>query len=484
MGRHRPVYLASLRAGTGWVGVEISAKDVVGGVLVLATTALLGVHMSRTGLPSPQGDDFTVDAGGTVTGPVRGATIAFVDVNVVPMDSDRVLPRQIVIIEDGRIVDIGPVGTLMPPPEAIRIEGDGSQFLAPGMTDAHVHLPEGAEAWLPLFLANGVTTVFNLRGEDRHLTLRDRTRTGDVLGPRIFTSGPFTNEPEIRTPDQAARAVRLQARRGFDFVKIHGDLSEESFAAAATAAREVGIPLVGHAPRNLPFAAVLANRMDGIAHAEELIYTEFRSLDESGLEAVAVDMAMAGTWLTPTLSTFGNIVSQWGTDDGVEAGLTSDAAMHLPDAMLRDWLNDNPYTSRDPGGRDRIRAMYDFQHPMIRVLHGAGIPMLAGTDAPLPVMAPGFSLAGELESLRRAGLSNYDALVTATLNPGRFAREKLRAQVPFGTVTVGAAADLVLLARNPLIDLANLRSVRGVMLGGRWFGPEAVADMLRSARGG
>lgn len=450
--------------------------------MVLVTAALLGVHMSRTAAPAPRGD-LTVDAGGTVTGPVRGTTLAFVDVNVVPMDSDRVLPRQVVIVEDGRIVEIGPVGTLTPPPGAFRVEGDGSQYLAPGMTDAHVHLPEGAAGWLPLFLANGVTTVFNLRGDDRHLSLRDQVADGEVLGPRIFTSGPFTNQPEIRTPAQAAQAVRLQARRGFDFVKIHGDLTEESFAAAAAAAREEGIPLIGHAPRNLPFSAVLENRMDGIAHAEELIYTQFRSLDESGLEAVAADMAMAGTWLTPTLSTFGNIVSQWGTDEGVEVGLTSDAALHLPDAMLRDWLNDNPYTGRDPAGRDRIRDMYDFQHPMIRVLHGAGIPMLAGTDAPLPVMAPGFSLVGELEALRRAGLSNYEALVTATRNPGRFAREKLGAPTPFGTVTVGATADLVLLGQNPLAELTNLRTVRGVMLGGEWYDSGAVAEMLERARG-
>jgi imidazolonepropionase-like amidohydrolase len=127
--------------------------------------------------------------------------------------------------------------------------------------------------------------------------------------------------------------------------------------------------------------------------------------------------------------------------------------------------------------------MYEFQHPMIRTFNQAGIPMLTGTDTPLPVLVPGFSLHNEIEALRNAGLSRYEALAAATRNAGRFVQQHVDPTASFGTITTGARADLVLVEEDPLADLDRLRHPTGVMVRGRWFSRDALDRMLESAVG-
>jgi imidazolonepropionase-like amidohydrolase len=462
--------------------MKFSPKDTVGLVLVAGTLGVLLVHIGPEG-HAARHPTAMADGGRSVTVAARERTVAFVDVNVIPMDSRRPLYRQVVLVEGDFVKRIGPVGQVTIPPNAVQIVGDGSQYIVPGLTDAHVHLAEGAESWLGLFVANGVTTVFNLQGDDRHLGLRDRLRDGSLLGPTLYTSGPYTNLPEIETPADAAQAARDQANDGYDFIKVHGELSEDAFRQLVETADEVGIPVVGHAPRNLPFDRVLENGQAGVAHAEELIYTRFGGLVEADLRSVAIQMADAGTWLTPTLSTFGNIVAQWGTQDGLNAGIRSRDAMFLPGSILDDWLKDRTYSGRDPADQPLIEEMYEFQKPLVRVFHEVGVPMLAGTDTPLPVMYPGFSIHDEIAALQDAGLSPFEALSAATANAGRFVREWVDASARFGTVTEGARADLILVGSNPLDDLDLLRRPQGVMVRGQWFDREALDVLLEVAAG-
>ena len=245
-----------------------------------------------------------------------------------------------------------------------------------------------------------------------------------------------------------------------------GRVVGETFAALVQVGRTEGIPVLGHAPRNLHFSAVIENRQIGIAHAKELIYTRFTSLDTRDLDGVAASMAQAGTWLTPALSTFGNIASQWGTNEGLNARLNNDLARYVPDEMIKAWSDRNPCTPQDPRSRARIDAMFDFQHSLIRSFHRAGVPMLTGTDTPLPVLVPGFSLHDEIDALSNTGLSRYEALAAATRNSGQFVRQYVDDTAVFGTVTLGARADLLLLEEDPLADLAQLRHPLGVMLRG------------------
>lgn len=337
---------------------------------------------------------------------------------------------------------------------------------------------------MPLFVANGVTTVFNQRGGPEHLALRSAVLECRTVGPTIYTSGPFTNQPEIQNADDARRAVQTQKAAGYDFLKIHGNLTEGAYAALIDEGRLQTFAITGHAPRNLTFDAVIDRRQAMVAHAEELIYTHFRQLDDTRLPELAGRMAESGTWLIPTLSTFRNIVGQWGTEDGLNAGLAREEHAYLIPGMERYWRTRNPYLGRNAAGVGRIRAMYEFQLPLVKTLFDAGVPLLAGTDTPLPVMYPGFSLHEEIDELILAGLPPTHALSAATRNPGDFVREHIDPTVKFGQVAVGYRADLILVAGDPTLDPTSLRRPAGVMLRGEWYDRTALDELLRGVAEG
>jgi hypothetical protein len=460
--------------------MRLCLQDKVGAAVVLGALSVVVVHAGPLGHPGGH-QIGTADAGGSVTTPVGEPTTAFVDFNVVPMDRDVVLPHQVVVVRGAFIDRIGPVGAVDVPRGATVIEGDGEEFLAPGLTDAHVHLRDRYEAWLPLFIANGVTTVFNLEGRPSHLELKRRIWEGAQEGPTIYTSGPFVQEPEVRTPTDARTTVARQAALGYDFVKVHGNLSSDTYRTLTEAGRELGIPVIGHAPRNLPFSAVLENRQVALTHAEEIIQTELQSLDPAGVAEVARRLAEAGTWLMPTLAHFRSTADQWGSPAAVEAALATEEAAYLPQSLRGQWQAGNVYLGVDAADRDRLQAMYEFHGPLIRALYAAGIPMMAGTDTPIPTMAPGFSLHAEVEALREVGLTGYDALATATVNPGRFVREYVAAGVHFGTLEQGARADILMLGADPRLDATTLRRPRGVMVRGRWYERSDLDRLLQRA---
>ena len=391
--------------------MKLEFKDAVGATVILGALAAVVLHNSPVGHPAGHRVG-VADAGGSVTSAVGEPATAFVDFNVVPMDRDIVSPRQVIVVRGGFIERIGDLGEVEPPRGARIIQGDGSQYLAPGLTDAHVHLRGRYESWLPLFVANGVTTVFNLEGTPGHLALKRRIWAGAQEGPTVYTAGPYIGEPEVRTPADARRAVARQATRGYDFVKIHGDLSADTYSMLTEAGRELEIPVIGHAPRNLPFAAVLENRQIAVTHAEEIIQTRLRTLDPADAVALAREMADAGTWLMPTLAHFGSVADQWGSPPAVEAALARDEAAYLPASLRDEWRSAaNPFLGVDAADRARLQDMDDFHGTLIRELYSAGVPMLAGTDTPIPTLAPGFSLHREIEEEVRRGRAHDTAVL-------------------------------------------------------------------------
>src|SRR5436190_874704 len=218
------------------------------------------------------------------------AVVAFVDVAVIPMDRERVDLHQTVLVDADRIVAVGTATTTVVPPDATVIDGRG-RFLLPGLADGHVHVNMGMP-WAPtrdnfgeapLYLAHGVTTVLNLSGSSAQLEWRRRIADGLLLGPTLYTSGPFINEPRFRSADEVRAEVTRQAAAGYDIVKFHelidttAGLSLDAYDALNDSARAVEIPLIGHAPKNLGLAALLKNRQS-LAHAGNLTTLHFMPL--------------------------------------------------------------------------------------------------------------------------------------------------------------------------------------------------------------
>lgn len=431
--------------------------------------------------------------------------IAIVDVAVIPMDTERILRRQTVIVRDGLIVELGPVATVQVPATAQRIDGRG-MYLMPGLTDAHVHLRDPSE--LLSYLAHGVTTVVHLSGSMGNvpnvMELRERVLRGDVLGPTIYTSGRILDgDPPIfpgvstvvRTSGAAAAIVEAQVAAGADLIKVYNNLRIHHLEAVAREADEHGVAVWGHVPRidgrATALQRALAAGLDVIAHGEEVFFTILYRDVESQLDRGLVptvnedllDEAVRlikehGAAVIPNLSFVAMTRAQL---NDVEQLWTNPEAQFLHPTVQAMWRQQNPTTRADLKRFDlRERGKQTIVRKLTRTLNEAGVPLLLGTDASAPGMFPGASARVELSELVLAGLTPFEALATGTRTPGRFLHGHVDRSPPFGTVTEGSRADLLLLDANPLTDISSVERITGIVVRGKWYERSQI-DSMRAA---
>ena len=153
-------------------------------------------------------------------GPVTAKEIVFRNVNVIPMDREQVLENQTVVVKDGRITALTPAGKARYSKDAILVEAKG-KYLMPGLAEMHAHVPpvndlEPMKEVLLLFAANGITTIRGMLGHPRHLELRSKIKSQEILGPHFYTTGPSFSGQSVKTPEQAAAMVREQKQAGYD----------------------------------------------------------------------------------------------------------------------------------------------------------------------------------------------------------------------------------------------------------------------------
>ncbi|MDQ3224661.1 MAG: amidohydrolase, partial [Gemmatimonadota bacterium] len=250
--------------------------------------------------------------------------VAFVDVTVIPMDRERVLRGQTVVVRGDRIVAMGPTGRVTIPAGGRKVDGRG-KFLLPGLAEMHAHIPGGqtpdslVERTLFLYVSRGITTIRGMLGHPRHLALRTRAARGELLSPTIFTSGPSLNGNSVPTPGAAARAVSEQKAAGYDFLKIHPGINGEVFDTLAATAQRLGIRLAGHVPLEVGLERALETGYATIDHLDGYVEAMVRPgapispaesqffglnlgehLDDSKLAALAEATREARVWNVPT----------------------------------------------------------------------------------------------------------------------------------------------------------------------------------------
>lgn len=413
---------------------------------------------------------------------------AFIDVNVVPMDRERVLTHQTLVIRGDRIDTMGPVDRVVVPDSASRVQGNGQAWLVPGLADMHTHLSTGEDA--ALYVAGGVTTVLQMGGEGRIepvLSLRNALKNG--LSPQVYF-GFMVDGPEplaggwpIHSVAEARLAVQVAKDRHYDFIKVYNGLTSEQFDAIVDESRKQGLPVIGHAVRSVGLPAALFRGQVMVAHAEEFYYTAFGNKpDESLMAAVVADTKRSGAYVTANLSFLDAIDRQWGKP-AVRAQLFADPLVKYMSTVTRVLLWGSPrrnYAAR----RGNFPMPMPFMRKFVGELSRAGVPILAGTDSPLiPGLVPGAGINEELRMLVDSGLSNFQALSSATRVPGEFIARYAPGGARFGVIDAGARADLLLVQDNPLEKLDTLRSPLGVMQNGRWWSAARILEVLEQNRG-
>jgi imidazolonepropionase-like amidohydrolase len=351
-----------------------------------------------------------------IIGPTDGSQpVAIVNVNVVPMDRERVLQSQTVVIRNRRIVTVAPSGSVTPPSDAVVIDGRG-RYLMPGLIDMHVHIRSHE---LEEYLKAGITTVRNMWGYEELVPIIRDIDAGTLKGPRIFslTSGFDASPsavPQTQISDNPAAVAALIDRQfalGFREVKVYQKLSVVAYDSIAAAARRKGMTFAGHLPAQVSLNHALVSGQRSIEH-------------------------LGGYGVGPQLA--GQVAAT------VQAG-----AYNCPTLAIITMLTSADFSE----GRRTIVA----------ALAAGGARLLVGTDSGIDRTLAGKSIYDELDLFVRAGLTPFQALLGAT----RTAAEYLGQSQNFGIIAEGMEADLILLGSDPLKDVGAVRGIVAVFQDGR-----------------
>lgn len=411
------------------------------------------------------------------------------NVTVLPMTGDgKAVAHATVRVAKGRIVSIA--ASRKGDCEGTCIDGT-DKWLIPGLTDAHVHIendhnmqlymglperPVGAvqasDVFLP-YVAHGITQVFDLSAMPETLQQKADIEAGRIAGPHVVTAymldGPKPMWPEgmshgILNPEAGRQAVRDAAGGGYDLIKVYSLLDLPTFLAIIDEAKKRGMKVIGHIPgRNQgTTASFLVPGFDAVAHAEEFAF-QTATPDVSKIPAY-IDMVKAsGTALVSTLTVDDQILAETSDPDSLKRRSDLD---YLNPIYRKVVIDHNPYVAQaGPGRIEMLKAVVAFNQELVKAFSDAGVPVLAGSDSLVPGVAPGFGLIDELEALNSAGLTPYQALVSATRTPC----EWLGRMADCGTIEAGKRADLVLLDADPTKDIKGVRRISAVIIKGKVY---------------
>ena len=426
----------------------------------------------------------------TVAEDAPGLSHAFVDVSVLPMDSERVLPGQTVIVSDGRIERMGATAEVDIPDEATVIDGRG-KYLMPGVSEMHGHYPnpdarEFTEAVMYLYVANGVTLVRGMQGGASHLPLRDAIEAREIVGPRLLVCAPAMSGNNVARSEDARRLVREAADAGFDHIKVAEGLTPEVFSAIAGTAAEVGLTFSGHVSNLVGLYSALEQGQSTIDHLDNYIEAMIDDPEVvAGLGLLElpsvmsqIDEAKVGDVIAATVEAGAGVVPTevlWETFLGGRSG--SSMLAEMPETRF--WVREsvpgvasgvNRWVQQTDGRRaalpqpDAGQPVIELRRRLIKELHDAGVPVLLGTDSPQVFSVPGFSIHREMQVMVDSGLTPFQVLHSGT----RAVADFLGAE-DFGQVAEGQRADLVLLNANPLDDIGHFADSAGVMVNGQWL---------------
>lgn len=424
---------------------------------------------------------------------------AFLHVNVIPMDRERVLTDQTVIVRYGRISAIGNASRVKVPAGALSIDATG-KYLIPGLVDMHTHLmsdddfpDELAPDELRIMVANGVTTIRLMIGTPEQLILRDSSAKGEIIAPTIYSASPHLTGREqgndflVNTPDEAREAVRKSKAAGYDFIKVTTFIKPEVYEAAVDEAKKQNIRVVGHADSRfvtVPRAWAAKQQIEHLDGYMEMLLRDdapikgsvsdlyiynpdnWKSLDyidESKIAVVARKTIQSNPFVDPTQHFMKNSFGRLRTEEEIRS---QPDFRFYPEKVQQRWLD---FYKRNrflnTVALDKRARWVELRNKLIKAIYDAGGKIMVGSDTPEFLWLYGFTEHREMKAIADAGMPNWAVLAAATRN----AHEYLGSIKDTGTIEKGKIADLVMLNANPLDEISNTEKRAGVMLKGKWY---------------
>jgi imidazolonepropionase-like amidohydrolase len=395
--------------------------------------------------------------------PLKSGTYAMVGATIVDGTDRPPVSEGVVIVRDGRIAEVGPKLSVTIPADVPTVDVSGKTLVS-GLWDMHTHVTQ--VEWAPVYLAAGVTTVRDMGNEFEFITsLRDAVASKRALGPRLLLAGlvdgPGPNAFGVyhaATVEEAKQVVGKYHDAGFQQIKIYSLITAPLVEAICAEAHRLGMTVTGHVPNGMTIDQAAVAGMDHIAH--------LGIRGEAGSDEVNRTIAVLRerkTVIDPTQS--------WNELLGHAAG-TPISAFQPGVAKIPPPLN-RLFSNAGAAGIDAAAARARLERGLrvVKALHEAGVPVVAGTDEGIP----GHSVHREIELYVEAGFTPLEALQAATIVPAR----AMKLESDLGTIEKGKRADLIVLNANPLRQIRNIRTVRWTIIDGRVYDAQALWRSVR-----
>jgi len=413
-------------------------------------------------------------------------SVAFTNVSVFDSKSGKVLTGQSVVVENGKITQVGKAKSVTVPANARVIDGAGKMVL-PGLWDNHAHYQMDQGLY---HLAAGVTNIKDMANELNLPEMKKKVDTDILLGPEISImsgfidfAGPYAGPTGkiVKTLEEGIAGVNYYADHGYQQVKLYSSIPVDWVKPLAAEAHKRGMKVVGHIPSFMTAERAVNDGYDQIIHMNMIMLNFLGdSLDTRSMGRFikvgerAKNINVAG----PEVKKFVKLLKDKQIVVDPTIGIFEEMFTNDPGKVANGYgtvLNMFPpeyrrglYTGGLPtrAGKEAIyKQSFDNMMKMLKLLHTSGITFLPGTDA-----FPGFALHRELELYVQAGVSTKEVLQKATLFSARVAGKDNEV----GTVEVGKKANIILVQGDPVKNISDIRKVEFTMKGGHLYDAKAL----------
>jgi adenine deaminase len=414
-------------------------------------------------------------------------TLAITNCNVITMVSSTVLKHQTILISNDRIYKILPASQWVNNSSTPVIDGTG-KYIIPSLSEMHIHVNQYSNWMFPMLLSYGVTTIRVMAGNEAVLKWRDSIKNNLKMAPDIHVAsqvidgnppywGKLHEGPVISDADSAELIIADQLTKGYEFIKVYNRLNPAVYKKIRSICFEKNIKLTGHVPVQLDRADILSRQTCEIEHLSGyiMIASNVDTVSAAGITKysdLAYGMEMSRNYSLNKIKTAAAKTKEfeiWNCPTLIGDGIKTDSMFckNLPNGSLASKLTPvlSWWVSQGYSMTPDEKNLWTFKKTLVKELNRNKAALLAGTDCPLPWTVPGLSLHQELKYMVQAGLTNYEALKTATVNPAAWYGK----DYDKGTIESGKRADLIILNDNPLTDITNTQKIVLVIFKGKPF---------------
>ena len=440
-------------------------------------------------------------------------------ITIIDMKSGDILENRDILIKNNTISAIDTTGILKVNATALIINGS-EKYIMPGLWDMHTHSNQHSE-WLhhPLYIANGVTGIRDMSGQlnerdsywvgsKERLRWNAELNTNQRITPRHVLQSSYQidgassvpeNFPEFFTLEKEEHVDSLLSfykNESVDFIKVYQQIQPHMYKKLALAAPKYKLHLAGHKPMfvSLENAILLGQR--SFEHGRIFMFESFPQADslrnpknwkaffskskksivedfnpETAKKLMTLMKENNAHW-TPTLQTL-----KFEAFAHKSTFIDNHNLKYVTSIRKNIWweidVRNNKKKNLSEEENGLSTDFYNAAKKQIKMANDIGVPIMTGTDVTDSYTFAGFSIHNELEDLTKSGLSNLEALQSATIIPAKFVgKEK-----DYGTIENGKIADLIILNKNPLENITHSKTIDGVIMNGIYYDSDKLNEL-------